>query len=121
MKKQVKYLILGLITVFAALPVYGTRPAAGPGETLLGLYYERDGVVFQVESGGCTHKQYFKIEAMETSPATYTLHKVIEDTCETVRPIFYGTVVKFTYEEMGIPRGQKFMIGNPLKKVMTAH
>ena len=88
--------------------------ASGGPEVILGYSYNSDGVSFQVESGGCTQKSDFSFQILEKYPIEIILIRDRADFCEAYYP--YGTVIEFTYKEMGVTEGMEFVIGNDVKK-----
>lgn len=80
-------------------------------ESLLGMNVNSKGISFQVSSGGCTSKASFQVIMLETSPKQLKLIRVKPDYCEAYVP--FGTVVKFSYQELGLKRGDSFKIFNP--------
>ena len=81
-------------------------------ELLLGLEYGPKGLTFQVRSGGCTDKNDFNIQLIETSPLSIKLIRTNKRMCRAFIP--YGTKVHYTYEELGIKEGSIFNIQNKL-------
>jgi len=81
-------------------------------EELLGFGVDAVGVIFQVPSSGCTDKDSFKVESLETDPVQLRLVRIKEDICELQSP--WGTKVKYSYDELSLEKGQKFSIYNPL-------
>ena len=114
MKKVI--IILSLLAPFSAFAE--RRPSPPPiQEVILGLVYNAEGVIFQVESSGCTKKSAFVILHLETYPEQIILSRTDQDHCNVHRP--YGTFIKFTYQELGKKIGDKFDIGNRVKNRIT--
>ena len=93
----------------------GGQVELGVTEELLGIQYDAKGVTFQVYSSGCTVKTHFELIMKETSPIVYTLKRVAHaDFCNVWLP--YGEKITYTYREMGLLEGSKFIVSNPLMK-----
>lgn len=98
-----------LITVFgffATIPVF----AADQTVNLLGMTYDPSGITFQVTSGGCTNKNTLEVKILETSPVQLQLVRTKPDFCEAFFP--YGVQITYTFEELGLSSGSKFVISN---------
>jgi len=99
--------ILSTIVLFLALNCNAQKTA----EPLLGFLHDQNGVVFQVYSGGCTDKNSFVVEhSVVDKEKVITLMRVRPDYCKAF--FFFGTYVDFTYDELGIDRGEQFSIQN---------
>jgi hypothetical protein len=83
-------------------------------EVLMGMTHDRQGITFQVASGGCTSKDNFEMRILETYPAQLDLVKIVPDYCEAF--FAYGTKVFFSYEELGLKSGDRFIISNHISK-----
>ena len=101
--------------VMDAIPVTITP---GPGvEALMGVIIGRRGIVFQVFSNGCTTKDDFQVEVMESIPLQLRLVRLEEDPCRAVKPL--GKLVRFSYRELGIQREETLRVVNPLATVQV--
>lgn len=79
---------------------------------LLGFTSNKTGVTYRVRSGGCTSKKHFGIVQIETSPMQLQLLREVPDYCEAFIP--YGTDITFTWEELGLTDGTKFIVSNQI-------
>ncbi|MBC7467029.1 MAG: hypothetical protein H7256_13655 [Bdellovibrio sp.] len=101
-----KKLILASVVLWSL-----TSRAEGVLEPLLGFMHDQNGIVFQVFSGGCTSKQSFTIEnKVRNKTNLVSLVRTRPDYCKAF--FFFGTYVEFSYEELGVNRGQSFEIQN---------
>ncbi len=93
--------------------VLGTIPVMiTPAESLMGLRIRRNAIVFQVSSSGCTTKDDFKVDMLESYPVQLRLIRLNEDPCDAYEPL--GTRIRFTYKELGVQRGERIHVVNPL-------
>src|SRR5687768_2489285 len=83
-----KYIFAAILAFSLSLTAY----AAGESEKLLGLTYDHEGITFQVRSGGCTKKDSFQIEVLETSPLQLNLVRVKDDFCRAI--VSNGTLIQ---------------------------
>lgn len=81
-------------------------------EPLMGLLIRRNAIIFQVLSNGCTAKDDFQLAVLESTPLQLRLIRLREDPCDAYLPL--GTHIRFSYQELGIQRGDKFRVVNPL-------
>ncbi len=84
-------------------------------EPLLGNYVGTNGIKIQVESGGCTQKNSFRVKrrlAAKNQVIQLLFLRVEADTCEYYRPT--GKTLLFSYEELQLESGESFQIANPL-------
>lgn len=89
-------------------------------EPLFGFLQDQEGIVIQVFSGGCTHKDDFKIQSVQSAGVIeVSLFRTSMDFCKAY--FQYGTNIFFTYEELGVQRGQKFEIRNLIKPSRRAN
>lgn len=84
-------------------------------EPLKGLAVLPEGIVFQVASSGCTSKADFQVDVLESDPLQLRLIRLQEDPCDASLP--FGTVIRFSYQELGIVGGSEFRVINPLATV----
>lgn len=97
-----------LITMLLAL---SNSAQAQKPEVLLGYFFDEEGIVLQVTSGGCTHKDDFYVEKkMSNQMPTLTFYRKHNDTCLALFP--HGIFIPFTYEELGLDFKNKFKIQN---------
>ena len=80
-------------------------------ETIMGYSVDREGIEYQVSSGGCTSKDDFTFRMLETHPMQLQLIRVNYDGCEAFLP--FGTKIKFTWAELGLKNGTQFYMANP--------
>lgn len=97
--------------VLGSIPVTIKNPAHNV-EPLIGLLIRSEGILFQVASGGCTTKDDFKVEVLESYPLQLRLIRLQEDPCDAYLPL--GTRIRFTFRELGINPGDLFRVVNPL-------
>jgi hypothetical protein len=88
-----------------------TSVFAGVVEKILGHTVDEEGITYQVMSGGCTKKGDFKVMQLETMPVQLKLVREKMDYCEAFFP--YGTMVKFTWNELGLSTGTEITVANP--------
>lgn len=100
--------------ILGSIPVTINTPAS-TAESLLGLFIRQNAIVFQVSSSGCTTKDDFKVEVLESFPLQLRLIRFNEDPCDAFLPL--GTKIRFTYREIGIRRGDQCRVINPLATV----
>lgn len=81
-------------------------------EPLLGFMVTRQGLDFQVTSGGCTEKADFRVDLLESYPIQLQLIRIKEDWCKALLP--EGKTISFTYEELGLSERDAFSVVNPL-------
>lgn len=88
--------------------------SASAAEALLGYTYTTTGVTIQVNSGGCTSKEDFKVETI-IGPNYYdvTFNRTQPDFCEAF--FVTGVTIDFTWAEMGLRDGDQFQITNPMQ------
>lgn len=79
-------------------------------ERILGFSISEKGVIFQVPTGGCTSKDNFSIESLETLPVQVHLIRNKADLCKAYFP--YGVKLEYTFEELGLRSGEEFLIKN---------
>lgn len=84
-------------------------------EPLLGVLFNQSGIVFQVSSSGCTQKNDFRVDVMESFPLQLRLTRIHPDPCDAYLPL--GTQIHFKYRELGILPGDELRVQNPLDKV----
>ena len=102
--------------VLASIPVTINSPAHAV-EPLMGLLIRQRAIVFQVSSSGCTTKDDFRVEVLESFPLQLRLIRIREDPCDAFVPL--GTLVRFTYRELEIRPGARFRVVNPLATVQV--
>ena len=88
----------------------GIQAADAQSESLMGAYYDSEGITYQVYSGGCTRKAHFDVLIQETFPVGLRLVRKQPDLCEAYIP--YGVHIKFTWDELGMRNGDKFHFAN---------
>ncbi len=87
-----------------------------PAEEIFGYLPTNNGVLFQVESGGCTQNRDFIFELRRNQffrVTEVTLVRIRPDYCLEYLPM--GIKLKFSYKQMGILQGEKFLVINPLR------
>ena len=99
------------IVAFTALLL--AQSANAGTEKILGYQPTKDGIIFQVTSGGCTTKEDFDsmIEKDASATLQLTLVRTRKDTCYPFIPM--GEKLFFSSEELGMERGHRFRVMNP--------
>lgn len=82
-------------------------------EPLLGAVTRVEGVYIQVPSKGCTRKESFRVQKEKIGNVTsVTFIRVDYDPCLAF--VLYGDIFGYSYEELGLHRGDRFIIANPM-------
>ena len=83
-------------------------------DTLIGYIQDRQGLVFQVYTGGCTAKSDFQIAAVpdKNDVMQITLYRTNPDYCRGLFP--FGEFIRYGYIELGLKRRQSFQVLNPI-------
>lgn len=97
--------------LLGSIPVTIGAPEPAP-EPLLGVLVRGPAIIFQVYSSGCTTKADFQVEVLESTPLQLRLIRLREDPCDAFEPL--GTLVPFSYRELGIQGGAQLQVVNPL-------
>jgi len=103
--------IILLISTF--LGSVAAAAAHGQPEEILGYRPTSTGIVFQVRSGGCTHKSDFLAETRRdphSGAIELVLLRVHPDLCHPFIPV--GERFKFSYSELGLTSGEDFIVKN---------
>ena len=103
---------LALASLFMLLTA-SISSAEGKPERILGYLPTKSGVIFQVASGGCTHRSDFfaKLKRAEgTDIAELILVRTTPDLCYPFIPS--GERFKFSYKELGIAPSERFIVKN---------
>ncbi|MEA3277428.1 MAG: hypothetical protein U9Q81_19525 [Pseudomonadota bacterium] len=115
-----RYRLLLIVLLIWVPPAVSLADSAalmqGEVEEIMGMYVHQRGIAFQVYSGGCTTKDDFTLNVLESNPVQLLLVRDTPDPCDAYLP--YGRVIGFSYAELGLPEGQEFIIINP-HRVMT--
>lgn len=83
-------------------------------ESTMGYMTRPDAVYFQLTSGGCTHKEDFKVEVENQADIKQvTLYRIRPDDCRAFLPV--GVIIPFSYKELGLKSGDHFFIGNSVQ------
>lgn len=109
---KTKFIILSL-----ALSVSSMAQAAG--EKIMGVTINDLGIQYQVYSGGCTSKKDFTVQILESNPVQLVLERNKVDACEAYLP--YGTLIQFTWKELGLANGAEAIIKNDLATVQSPY
>jgi hypothetical protein len=105
-----KTILFATLVLFTASSQAIAQPRA---ERILGYLPTRQGIIFQVPSGGCTRRGDFvtRVTRSEASPvAALLLLRMRPDLCYPFIPT--GERFEFTYAELGIDSGEKFTVKN---------
>ena len=105
-----KFLTLMILSTLAAFSAFAQD------EKLLGFMANTKGMTFQVASGGCTSKASFRIDYLKSLPVQIMLVRTVEDFCEAYLP--YGTELEFSWDELGLTKGEEFVLANPINREM---
>lgn len=115
-------LLTGCAGIQSLLP--GTRAAShavsvpGTQESVQAAAIAQGQAVFWVGSNGCTTRDdLMPVVSQYRGAATITLWRVSEDDCDA--PIPGGVEVRWTFEEMGLPRGTDVRVGNTYEQPQT--
>lgn len=82
-------------------------------EPLLGVMSSPQGISIQVHSGGCTRQDSFAPQLNRDNEITkVTFYRVVPDTC--MAQLYYGTVLTYSFEELGLRPYEKFEVTNGL-------
>lgn len=99
--------LLGLILHFSL-----TSFANPQLESLLGNGFDQKGVFIQVSDGGCTDRDSFHFETKsKDNLKVITFYRIIPDYCRAFYR--YGSKIYFSYQELGIEKGNGFTVANP--------
>ncbi|HEX7673112.1 MAG TPA: hypothetical protein VF412_03020 [Bdellovibrio sp.] len=83
-------------------------------EGLMGYMTRPDGIEIQVQSGGCTRKEDFKITTEDFQAfKELTLYRTRPDECLAFVP--WGTVLFFSHQELGLKSGENFHFANTIR------
>lgn len=88
-------------------------------EPLLAASVDSNNVKIRVASGGCTTKNSFevkKITDVKRQAVQLFFIRTLSDNCEANNSDAYfpnGIVLSYTFDELGILRGQNVYVGNP--------
>lgn len=109
MKKLISSLIL----------ILGISVQASTLEPLLGLSVNSSTVKIRVMSGGCTTKESFEVKKIadaKRQAVQLFFVRTAPDSCEAGNYDAYlpnGVVLYYSFDELGILRGQNVYVGNP--------
>ncbi|MDY6971783.1 MAG: hypothetical protein SV775_05585 [Thermodesulfobacteriota bacterium] len=99
-----------LLTTGVLLSVEISCNAMEP-EPLYGMAVSPRGILFQVHSSGCTTKDDFTVQLLESHPLQLRLIRDNPDPCDAYLP--YGIVIFYLYSELGLTNGEDFIVTNP--------
>ena len=102
-----------ILFAFIFLGSIAVAASHGQPEEILGYRPMSDGIVFQVRSGGCTHKTDFLAETkrdQRTGATELILLRIRPDLCHPFLPM--GERFKFSYAELGLTAGEDFVVKN---------
>lgn len=105
-----------------AAAIYGAEAQANVvPESIYGYFMDASGVSVQVNSEGCSDKTQFTVVRLNEgmSPAQLALVRTKADPCR--KPLPYGQVLKFAYDELGLKEGDTYIIVNPRKPVLVSY
>jgi hypothetical protein len=83
----------------------------------LRVLFNGSGITFQVMSSGCTQKNDFELEVMESDPLQLRLIRISPDPCDAYVPL--GVRINYKYQELGITPGSELRVVNPLATVIV--
>ncbi|MDB9786727.1 hypothetical protein OAB57_01365 [Bacteriovoracaceae bacterium] len=113
------FLMLGSV-VGQTYPRPPRRPVPVPrAEALLGFMANSYGIMLRVNSCGYTNKNDFRVEVTRGYEQNITFHRVRRSREPCRYPIAYGQELRFTYEELGISRYQRFRVLNDVYTVVN--
>lgn len=87
-------------------------------EEILGIRVQRNGIIFQVTSNGCTHKEDFEVVVFEDAILRIALIRTRPDSCRQFVPL--GRKLRFSHAEMGFEPGEEFVVINPRAPVSVS-
>lgn len=104
-------LLLVIMAIFTAQMAL----AAEMPQPIFGYIADAEGVSVATQSNGCTDKTHFTPVRLNPGyqPAQIALARSKRDDCRRA-PLPYGQILKFTFEEIGLQKGEIFLIVNPL-------
>jgi len=103
-----------LLVFFAVMNTFAISLVAGEIETIKALRVDQNGITLTVDTGGCTEKKHFRVRKLGLNPTEISLIRIKPDNCKSFSP--ESIDIKFTYEELGITRGEQFEIEGLLYK-----
>ncbi|MEM9101904.1 MAG: hypothetical protein AAGB12_06240 [Pseudomonadota bacterium] len=107
--------VLGLLSSFFLFSCITTQESVAKERKVEPLYamdMNDERLQVRVYSGGCTKKEHFSIETLETEKATeLTLVRIKPDFCK-VR-VMGGQVLEFPMSQIKVKKNQPIMVQNP--------
>ena len=123
---------LGPISALALLPVLGgcivissekgetisvsapdhTQAVAADLEPLSRISFDGSKMTLVVGSNGCTQISDFEVRITEGDKADIAVARIKPDLCRAIVPD--GVTLNWTYEELGLKKGQPVIVKNPL-------
>jgi len=108
MKKLIALTLISLMSSFSF-----AEPTSASLEPLMGVLTTENGVFIQTHSGGCTSKDSFIVKKQKEGSVTeVAFWRVQHDPCLAL--YFYGTILGYSYEELGLEAGENFIVRNPM-------
>lgn len=104
--------LIAILTLIAGFSAHAIDRRIEP---LLGAYIKTSSVKIQVESNGCTWKKSFVVNKQydrNSDVMQILIVRMVPDLCEGYFP--EGKTLVYSFEELGLQRGQNFQIVNPL-------
>jgi len=105
-----------LVLAAAATTISSTALADTRGvEGVFGFFTEKDGVTFQVYSGGCTGVDDFELRVTPAAAAALPIVTLVRTSPDYFRAFLpHGTLVKFPFADNGLA-GVRFELANPVR------
>jgi hypothetical protein len=105
--------LLAFILVSFSSIISFADPMSPSVEPLFGVITSSNGVYIQAHSGGCTSKDSFVVKKVRVGSITeITFMRVEGDPCLALYT--YGTLLNYSYEDLGLEYGTNFIVRNPL-------
>jgi hypothetical protein len=89
-----------------------TQPASADLEPLSRISFDGSKMTVVVGSNGCTQISNFEVRITEGDKAEIALARTKPDLCRAIVP--EGVSLSWTYEELGLKKGQPVIVKNPL-------
>ena len=83
--------------------------------SVYGADVTEDTITFRVRSNGCTDEDFFDVDIRRHDGHFHVeLDRVRQDNCRATMP--NGTLVTWTYKDLGLPPGADIRIANPVRR-----
>ncbi len=103
-------ILISMLMMVVANPAKA-EPMPPTEEALFGKIVSFAGLHVQVQSNGCTDKKSFKVAKENMAGVQIlTFFRISSDNCRAMLP--YGTVLTYSFEELGLRGGEEFAVSN---------